>query len=218
MTQPNTNNEKELLQRRQKKECPDTLILTEHPPTYTIGKAGGEENLVASEDALNSQGMNVYRVDRGGDITYHGPGQIVGYPILDFHDYYQDVQRYLRDLEEVIILTLKDYGVESGRIAGLTGVWVDDAKIAAIGVKLTRWFSMHGFAFNINTDLSHFENIIPCGIADKPVTSLKKILGYTVPLEEVQERLVGYFTEVFQVELTEEIYKNTIKWVQSESA
>lgn len=195
--------QKKLQQRRIKNECADTLILTEHPHTYTIGKGGGEENLVASESSLKREGIKVYRIERGGDITYHGPGQIVGYPILDLHDYYLDTLRFLRDLEEVIILTLKDYSVEAGRIEGLTGVWVDGEKIAALGVKMSRWVTMHGFAFNINPDLAYYQNIIPCGIADKPVTSLKKVLGREVDLNEVQEKLVSYFSQVFQVEFEE---------------
>ncbi len=195
--------QKELQQRRIKNECSDTLILTEHPHTYTIGKGGGEENLVASESSLKREGIKVYRIERGGDITYHGPGQVVGYPILDLHDYYLDTLRFLRDLEEVIILTLKDYSVEAGRIEGLTGVWVDGEKIAALGVKMSRWVTMHGFAFNINPDLAYYQNIIPCGIADKPVTSLKKILGKEVVLDEVEEKLVTHFSQVFQVEFEE---------------
>lgn len=192
--------QRRLHQQRVAGEIPDTLIITEHPPTYTLGKSGHEENLVADEARLKRQGVNVYRIDRGGDITYHGPGQIVGYPILDLHDHYLDVHRYLRDLEEVIIKTLADYGVESGREEGLTGVWVKGAKVAAIGVKTSRWVTMHGFAFNVNTDLGYFQNIIPCGITDKPVTSLSQLLRNKQDLDEVIEKVVKNFQGVFKLE------------------
>lgn len=179
----------------------DTLILTEHPHTYTIGKAGGEQNLITDEAALAENGISTYRIDRGGDITYHGPGQIVGYPILDLHNYYLDVHRFLRDLEEVIIRTLSEYGIKAGRVQGLTGVWVDGAKIAAIGVKVTRWVTMHGFAFNVNTDLDYFSKIVPCGISDKPVTSVRELLWEKQSLPEVRKQISRRFAEVFQVEL-----------------
>jgi lipoyl(octanoyl) transferase len=196
--------QRDLHQQRVTGEIPDTLILTEHPHTYTIGKAGGENNLVVDERLLKQNGITVYRIDRGGDITYHGPGQIVGYPILDLHNYYLDVHRFLRDLEEVIISTLAEYDIRAGRIDGLTGVWVDDAKIAAIGVKVSRWVTMHGFAFNVNTDLKYFGNIIPCGISDKPVTSMQKHLGSRLELEQVQNLIHHKFEEVFQVDLIED--------------
>ncbi|HEX9653808.1 MAG TPA: lipoyl(octanoyl) transferase LipB [bacterium] len=195
--------QRELHQQRVAGEIEDTLILTEHPHTYTIGKSGGEEHLVADERLLKQNGITVYRIDRGGDITYHGPGQIVGYPILDLHNYYLDVHRFLRDLEEVIIRTLAEYDIRAGRVGGLTGVWVDGAKIAAIGVKVSRWVTMHGFAFNVNTDLKYFGNIIPCGISDKPVTSMKKLLGNSLDFEEVQNRIGRQFENVFQITLVE---------------
>lgn len=192
-----------LHERRRTRAIPDTLILTEHPHTYTIGKAGGESNLVASESVLRERGITVYRIDRGGDITYHGPGQIVGYPILDLHDHYLDVHRYLRDVEEVLIRTLGDYGIVAGREPGLTGVWADGAKIAAIGVKVSRWVTMHGFAFNVNTDLSYFGNIIPCGITDKPVTSMQQLLNRKLDMAEVGERVVEKFSDVFNLRFEE---------------
>jgi len=181
-------------------EIGDTLILTEHPHTYTLGKTAHDEHLLAEEGVLQRRGVGVYRVDRGGDITYHGPGQIVGYPILDLHGYYLDVHRYLRDTEQALINTLAEYGIQAGRQEGLTGVWVDGAKIAAIGVKVSRWVTMHGFAFNVNTDLSHFGSIVPCGIVDKPVTSLQKILGRKVDYAHAVERVSRNFAGVFGIE------------------
>lgn len=192
-----------LHERRRVGEIPDTLILTEHPHTYTIGKAGGESNLVASESVLQERGITVYRIDRGGDITYHGPGQIVGYPILDLHDHYLDVHRYLRDVEEVLIRTLAEFDIVAGREPGLTGVWVDGAKIVAIGVKVSRWVTMHGFAFNVNTDLSYFGNIIPCGITDKPVTSMQQLLNRKLDMAEVGECVIEKFSDVFNLRFEE---------------
>jgi len=194
--------QKELFERRLAGDIEDTFLLIEHPHTYTLGKSGLEENLVADEFALKRQGIEVFRIDRGGDITYHGPGQIVGYPILDLHHHYLDVHRFLRDLEEVIIQTLADYKIAASRVEGLTGVWVDGAKVAAIGVKVTRWITMHGFAFNVNTDLSYFGNIVPCGITDKPVTSMEKCIGRKVDYSEVQDKVCAKFGEVFEIDLT----------------
>ena len=194
--------QKELFERRLAGDIEDTFLLIEHPHTYTLGKSGHEENLVADEFALKRQGIEVFRIDRGGDITYHGPGQIVGYPILDLHHHYLDVHRFLRDLEEVIIQTLADYKIAASRVEGLTGVWVEGAKVAAIGVKVTRWINMHGFAFNVNTDLSYFGNIIPCGIIDKPVTSMEKLLGGQLEYVEVQDKVCAKFEEVFEIDLT----------------
>ncbi|MFQ5676060.1 MAG: lipoyl(octanoyl) transferase LipB [bacterium] len=197
--------QKELFQRRLAGDIEDTLLLTEHPHTYTLGKSGHEENLVAEESALKARDIEVFRIDRGGDITYHGPGQIVGYPILDLHEHYLDVHRFLRDLEEVIIQTLAEYEIKAGRVEGLTGVWVEGAKVAAIGVKVTRWITMHGFAFNVNTDLSYFGNIVPCGISDKPVTSLERLLGRRLDFEEVLNVVCEKFGEVFGIELRERV-------------
>jgi lipoyl(octanoyl) transferase len=175
----------------------DLLLFTEHAHVYTIGKGGDENHLLASEQELQTDSVEVFRIDRGGDITYHGPGQIVGYPILDLNGYFLDIHRYLRSLEEVIIQTLGQFGVEAGREEGMTGVWVKGEKIAAIGVKVSRWRTMHGFALNVNTDLTKFNRIIPCGIFHKGVTSMRRILGRGVPLEEVEDSLAASFSNVF---------------------
>ncbi|HEX2964001.1 MAG TPA: lipoyl(octanoyl) transferase LipB [Ignavibacteriales bacterium] len=182
---------------RRNKDVPDTLYLLEHPHTYTLGKVADRKNLISSENYLKEKGISVYDIDRGGDITYHGPGQIVGYPILDLTEWKQDTHLYLRSIEEVIILTCRDYGLHAGRIEKLTGVWIEDRKIAAIGIKVSRWITMHGFAFNVNTDLSLFQGIIPCGITDKSVTSLSKELGYDPDMNEVKEKLVNNFKRIF---------------------
>ncbi|MBI4946057.1 MAG: lipoyl(octanoyl) transferase LipB [Bacteroidetes bacterium] len=183
------------------------LIFCEHPHVYTLGKSGDEKNLLLNEDQLKIKSATYYKINRGGDITYHGPGQIVGYPILDLDNFFTDIHKYLRFLEEVIILTLKDYGIESGRIEGLTGVWLDwenpvqARKICAMGVRTSRWVTMHGFAFNVNSDLSYFKNIIPCGIQDKAVTSMNKELGRELDMEEVKQKVKKYFAEVFECEI-----------------
>lgn len=182
-------------------EIKDTLILAEHPHTYTIGKTGSEENLLVDEWRLARDGITVHRIDRGGDITYHGPGQIVGYPILDLHNYYLDVHRFLRDIEEVIIRTLAEYDIEAGRSEGLTGIWVNGAKIAAIGIKVSRWVTMHGFAFNVNTDLDYFGNIVPCGITNKSVTSMQELLREALDFVDVRRQVSQKFSEVFDIEL-----------------
>jgi lipoyl(octanoyl) transferase len=195
--------QKDLHQRCVEDDAEDTLILTEHPHTYTLGKSGKESHLIANEVALAQRGITVYRIDRGGDITYHGPGQIVGYPIINLRRHYLDVHRFLRDLEEVLIRTLASYDIEAGRTEGLTGVWVRGAKVAAIGVKVARWVTMHGFAFNVNTDLSYFQNIVPCGISDKPVTSLGLLLGRQVDFKEVVDRVRKDFEHVFGLQLQE---------------
>jgi len=195
--------QRRLFEERRQGSVPDTLLLTEHPPTYTFGKTGHEKNLLVKQTILRRQGVGVFHIDRGGDVTFHGPGQLVGYPILDLRDYYRDVGRYLRDLEEVLIQTLAVFDVHAGRVEGLTGVWVEDAKVAAIGVKVTRWFTMHGFALNVNTDLTYFEKIIPCGIPDKRVTSLAVLLGKTFSIEDVQEVVMREFMHVFDIALKE---------------
>ncbi|HEY4643836.1 MAG TPA: lipoyl(octanoyl) transferase LipB [Bacteroidota bacterium] len=176
---------------------PDVLILTEHRHVYTLGKGADESHLLATKEELRQKGVEVFEIDRGGDVTYHGPGQIVGYPIVDLNDHYRDVHRYLRDLEEVVIRTLLSLGVEGSRIEGLTGVWVDGCKIAAIGVKVSRWVTMHGFALNVNTDLSYFNGIVPCGIFHKGVTSLQQVLARDVDMEQVKAELSKRFGEVF---------------------
>ncbi|MFN4110727.1 MAG: lipoyl(octanoyl) transferase LipB [Ignavibacteria bacterium] len=175
----------------------DVLILLEHSNVYTLGKVAKKEHLLINTQKLIEEKIDLFEIDRGGDITYHGPGQIVGYPIIKLDDLYQDLHRYLRELEEVIIQTLKDYNVEAYRIPGLTGVWVNDKKICAMGIKVSRWITMHGFAFNVNTDLSYFDKIVPCGIKDKGVTSLQKILNQEINIEEVKKNLVGKFMKIF---------------------
>lgn len=183
------------------------LLFVEHPPVYTLGKSGHMENVLIGQDQMEARGIQFFRSNRGGDITYHGPGQLVGYPILDLERFYTDIGRYLRNIEEVGIRVLADYGIEAGRSAGETGVWIGpDAqgkarKICAIGVRCSRWVTMHGFAFNVSTDLAYFGDIIPCGIADKEVTSLEKELGRPVELSEVKERWAHHFEEIFGVKL-----------------
>lgn len=182
------------------------LLFVEHQPVFTLGKSGSEENLLLSPEQLTEQGISYYKINRGGDITYHGPGQLVGYPILDLDQFFTDIHRYLRFLEEAIILMLAEYGILGGRIDGLTGVWIDDdgsnpRKIAALGVKCSRWVTMHGFALNVNTNLSYFDKIIPCGIDDKAVTSMQAELGKEVDFKEVEERLLHHLTVLFEAEM-----------------
>ena len=178
----------------------DVLLLNDHHHVYTIGKSGNDDHLLANDEELKKSGAEVYRIDRGGDITYHGPGQLVGYPILNLENYYLDVHRYLRNIEEVIIRTLAEYDIHASRDGKFTGVWVDNDKIAAIGVKVSHWVTMHGFALNVNTDLSYFDRIIPCGIFHKGVTSIEKLLGRKVNMNDVSEKIIQQFQEVFSVE------------------
>ncbi|MGE5496431.1 MAG: lipoyl(octanoyl) transferase LipB [Syntrophothermus sp.] len=189
--------QKETFTLRKNGEINDTIYLLEHPHTYTMGKVTDKANLISSEEYLKKNNISVYEIDRGGDITYHGPGQIVGYPIIDLSAWKKDTHLYLRGLEEVIILVCREYGLDAGRIDKLTGVWIGHRKIAAIGIKVSSWITMHGFAFNIDPDLSLFSGIIPCGIKDKEVTSLCRETGYQIPVEEVKEILVIKFQEVF---------------------
>jgi lipoyl(octanoyl) transferase len=187
-------------------ETNNHLIFCEHPHVYTLGKSGDEKNLLVNEDYLKSRGATFHKINRGGDITYHGPGQLVGYPILDLDNFFTDIHKYLRFLEEAVILTLKEYGLESERSPGETGVWFDVGtpkarKICALGVKSSRWVTMHGFAFNINSDLSYFGNIIPCGINDKSVTSLQKELGKEMDMNEVRNKLKAHLVELFEIEI-----------------
>lgn len=185
----------------------DHLLFCEHPHVYTLGKSGKQSHLLLNEDGLRERGVQFFPIDRGGDITYHGPGQIVGYPIFDLDHHFTDIHRFLRTLEEAVIGTLEVYGIKGGRIEGLTGVWIDfnephkARKICAFGIRASRWVTMHGFAFNVNTDLSFFENIVPCGIADKGVTSLAKELGREVDMAEVKERLRLELADLFDVEM-----------------
>jgi lipoyl(octanoyl) transferase len=188
----------------------DHLFFVEHPHVYTLGKSGDVNNLLLDEESLAQVDARFYAINRGGDITYHGPGQIVGYPIFDLDHFFSDIHRYLRYLEEAIIRTLMDYGIVAGRIEGLTGVWIDAElgpkarKIAALGVKCSRWVTMHGFAFNVNADLSYFNHIIPCGITDKAVTSMHLELGRPLEIEEVKERLKHHLAEVFEIKWADE--------------
>lgn len=183
------------------------LIFVEHPHVYTLGKSGDFANLLLNEEQLAEKGASYYKINRGGDITYHGPGQIVGYPILDLENFFSDIHKYLRLLEESIILTLKEYGVESGRSEGETGVWLGVGtpfarKICAMGVRASRWVTMHGFAFNVNADLGYFDNIIPCGIRGKGVTSLHVELGVDrVDEKEVEEKIIKHFSSLFEAEM-----------------
>lgn len=182
------------------------LLFVEHPHVYTLGKSGDEKNLLLNEKQLLDKHANYYKINRGGDITYHGPGQLVAYPILDLDNFFTDIHKYLRLLEETIILTLKEYGVESGRSKGETGVWLDAddkfkaRKICAMGVRCSRWVTMHGWGFNVNSDLNYFNNIIPCGINDKAVTSLNKEIGRDVDMAEIKEKLKKNFSELFEAE------------------
>ena len=179
----------------------DVLLFVEHPHVYTLGKSGDSGHLLKAIEELNDIEAEYIEIDRGGDITYHGPGQIVGYPILDLDRHFTDIHKYLRYLEEVIIRTCADYGIEAARIEGLTGVWVDDEKICAMGIRCSRWVTMHGFAFNVNTDLYYFDHIIPCGIEDKAVTSLAKILDHPVDEAAVKKRITKNVAAVFDVEI-----------------
>jgi lipoyl(octanoyl) transferase len=179
----------------------DTLLLLEHPHVVTLGVRGdgGRSHLLATPDTLGARGVELHETGRGGDITYHGPGQLVGYPILDLKPDRCDVHRYVRDLEEVLIRTASDYGIDAGRIAGLTGVWVGDEKLAAIGVRIARWITSHGFAFNVATNLDYFKLIVPCGISDRGVTSLSRLLGRPITTAEVAARMVDHFANVFDI-------------------
>lgn len=184
------------------------FLLVEHPPVYTLGKSGNKENVLLADDEMKEKSIQFFNTNRGGDITFHGPQQIVGYPILDLEKFYTDIGRYLRNIEEVIILTIAEYGIKGERSSGETGVWIEpgimgkERKICAIGVRCSRWITMHGFALNVNTDLSYFNYIIPCGIINKQVTSLEKELGYKLDMNEVKEKVKRNFEKVFASELS----------------
>lgn len=184
------------------------FLFVEHPPVYTLGKSGKEEHLLVREAELKAQGASFFRTDRGGDITYHGPGQIVGYPILDLDFFFKDIHKYIRYLEEVIIRTLQAYGLKGERSAGETGVWLDvntprARKLCAIGIRVSRWVTVHGFALNVNTDLSRFNAIVPCGIRGKGVSSLQAEIGHRIPEEEVKALILKHFEEVFEARFIE---------------
>ncbi len=178
------------------------LLFCEHPHVFTLGKSGAQEHLLLSTEKLKEQNASFYKINRGGDITYHGPGQLVAYPIFDLDHFFPDIHKYMRSLEEAVILTLKDFGIEAGRLDGMTGVWLESdtikaRKICAMGVKSSRWVTMHGIGFNVNSDLDYFSHIIPCGIEDKAVTSMKKELGREVDMLEVKKVLKEKLSEVF---------------------
>ncbi|WP_417368110.1 lipoyl(octanoyl) transferase LipB [Flavobacterium beibuense] len=195
--------------RREEKNdaTPNYLLFTQHPHVYTLGKSGDMQNLLLNEKQLADKGATFYKINRGGDITYHGPGQVVGYPILDLENFFTDIHKYLRFLEDVIIKVMADYGLEGVRSEGETGVWLDVGtpfarKICAMGVRASRWVTMHGFAFNVNADLGYFDNIIPCGIKDKAVTSLNVELRVDkVDEEEIKQKILKYFTELFEAKI-----------------
>ena len=188
-------------------QTPNYFIFCEHPNVYTLGTSGDKQHLLLDDKQLEEKNASYYKINRGGDITYHGPGQIVGYPILDLDNFFTDIHKYLRFLEEIVIRTLSEYGIKTTRSKGETGVWIDAdnplkaRKICAMGVRASRWVTMHGFALNVNVDLEYFNNIIPCGIVDKSVTSINKELGKTVDETEVKQKLQKHFTELFECQL-----------------
>ena len=192
--------QKQLVERRKAGEIPDQLLLLEHPAVITLGvkTRSNHTNIVATPEALAEEGVDVFETGRGGDVTYHGPGQLVGYPILDLKPDRCDVHKYVRDLEEVLIRAAAAFGVDAGRLPGLTGTWVGSEKLAAIGVRISKWVTSHGFAFNVNTSLKHFDLIVPCGISDKGVTSLQKLLGRPVEMDEVERAVERAFREIFR--------------------
>jgi len=191
----------------QQVETKNHLLFVEHPHVYTLGKSGDASHLLINDNQLQEKQATYYKINRGGDITYHGPGQLVGYPILDLDHFFTDIHKYLRLLEETIILTLDEYGIKAGRSKGETGVWLDEdnlfkaRKICAMGVRCSRWVTMHGWGFNVNSDLDYFSNIVPCGIQDKAVTSLNKELGHDVNMNEIKEKLKKHFSTLFECEI-----------------
>ncbi|HUI42308.1 MAG TPA: lipoyl(octanoyl) transferase LipB [Terriglobia bacterium] len=186
---------------RKAAQIPDTLLLLEHPHVYTLGRNARRENILMPAEFLRSKGAEVFETDRGGDVTYHGPGQLVGYPIVDLAEHRRDIAWYMRSLESVFVRVAADYGVEAGRVDGATGVWVGREKLVAMGVHVSRWVTSHGFAFNVNTDLRYFDWIVPCGLRDKGVTSLSRLLGHRVEMNEVANRVTGHFGAVFSLEM-----------------
>lgn len=208
-----------LVKLRRAGHIPDVLILLEHPSVYTLGGGGNLENLLVSAEKLREAGIPFYHTRRGGDITYHGPGQIVGYPILDLKNFGKDAHWYLRTLEEVLIQTLAEVGIVAGRIVGLTGVWVGEEKIAAIGIRISHgWITSHGFALNVHTDLSYFNHIIPCGIRNKGVTSISKLLQTKVKIDYIRELLIQQFGKVFKVSTLEFAYNKVLEAVEDLSS
>lgn len=195
--------QRERVAQRKTGAIPDTLLLLEHPHVYTLGRNAHRENVLASPAFLKSRGAEVFETDRGGDVTYHGPDQLVGYPILDLTQHRRDIAWFMRSLEEVFIRLAADYGLEAVRVVGATGVWVGNEKMVAMGVHVSRWVTSHGFAFNVNTDLRYFDWIVPCGLRDKGVTSLERLLGRRADMSEVAERVIHHFGGVFGLAMTE---------------
>ncbi len=193
--------QRERVAQRKAGTIPDTLLLLEHPHVYTFGRNAKKEHLLVPKDLLTKVGAQVFETDRGGDITYHGPGQLVGYPILDLTQHRRDIAWYMRSLEEVFIGAAADFGIQAGRLNGATGVWVGDEKLVAMGVHISRWVTSHGFALNVNTDLCYFGHIVPCGLRDKGVTSLAKLLGRTCDMELATEGVIRHFGRVFELEM-----------------
>jgi lipoate-protein ligase B len=199
-----------LVQARKRGTLNDTLLLLEHPPVFTLGRNAKEENILASPDFLRQLGIEVFRVERGGDVTYHGPGQLVGYPILDLHNFRLDVGWFVRSMEEMLIRALGDFGLNGKRIEKLVGVWIDqaspvepEAKLVQIGARIEQWITYHGFALNVDPNMAHFDLIVPCGIADKAVTSIARALKHPIDPREVRERVAARFGEVFDAEVVE---------------
>lgn len=191
------NVQRRLHRQRLMEEIPDVLLLLEHPPTITIGKSGSIENVLVSREELSKEGVSLFFIDRGGDVTYHGPGQIVGYPIIDLKQRRKDIRRFVHDIEEVIIRTMKDFSISAGRDESHPGVWVDGKELAAIGLAVRRWVSMHGFAINVNPNMKHFSLINPCGFNDREAISMSQLLGETLKTGAVKERLISHFSEIF---------------------
>ena len=200
--------QREKVAQRKAGAIPDTLLLLEHPHVYTLGRNARQENILVSAEWLASRGAEVFHTDRGGDVTYHGPGQLMGYPILDLTQHRRDISWYMRSLEEVLIRTAREFGIEAGRTQGVAGVWVGNDKLAAMGVHLSRWVTSHGFALNVNTDLRYFEWIVPCGLHGMGVTSLAKLLGREIEMGEVADRVVAHFGSVFGPETVETVFQN----------
>jgi len=196
-----------IVEARKRGALNDTLLLLEHPPVFTLGRNATEANIIAPPEFLEQQGIQVFRVERGGEVTYHGPGQLVGYPILDLHNYRLDVGWFVRSLEEMLLRVVRDFGIEGKRIDKLVGAWVDtptgEAKVAQIGARIEQWITYHGFALNVDPNMAHFDLIVPCGIADKAVTSLRRVLNHPIEMRAVRERVAARFGEVFGAEMIE---------------
>lgn len=190
--------QKKLHRERVEERNPDALLLLQHPPVLTLGRGSNPDSLLCSREALEQRGVELFEIERGGDVTYHGPGQLVGYPIMDLEPLGRDLHKYLRSLEEVLILTLAEYGLGAGRNSGFTGVWVKKEKIASIGIHVSHWVTRHGFALNVANDLTYFDLIVPCGLPEIEMTSMEKILGQKVEWGILEERIIGFFGEIFK--------------------